>query len=152
LNIDYLKHQISLLSIKAPFAGIVEVSLPDEWRGKSIKIGEKIMTLSNPEKTKVKIWIAERDNVGFSNGENVSIILNTMPHRTYNAHLAFIAPVVRVEENQIPSFIAEAYWEEPEKAPQLGLKGSAILYGETVSLFYYFFRKPLLTLRKFVGI
>ncbi len=151
-QMNFLKNQISLLTIKAPFTGIVEVTFPDDWRGKQVKIGEKIMTLSDPGKTKVKIWIPERDYVDFSSEKLIKIILNSIPDKTFRANLGFIAPIVKVEEGQVPSFLAEAYWNNPEEAPKLGLKGSAVLYGERVSLFYYIFRKPLLSLRIFFGL
>ena len=36
--------------------------------------------------------------------------------------------------------------------PRIGLKGSAKVYAEEVSLGYYLFRKPILFLRKTLGV
>ena len=48
--------------------------------------------------------------------------------------------------------MAEGDWVKPVTDVKLGVKGSAVLYGERVSLLYYIFRKPLMTVRDFLGI
>ncbi len=56
-----------------------------------------------------------------------------------------------MDEKGVPSFIAEASWEKDSGMPRLGLKGTAILYGENVSIFYWLFRKPWAAAREFIG-
>ncbi|NCF71464.1 MAG: hypothetical protein GWP59_07165, partial [Chlamydiales bacterium] len=51
------------------------------------------------------------------------------------------------------SFVSEADWGETKSSDiKLGLKGSAILYGEEVSLFYWLMRRPWSSFRKLVGV
>lgn len=152
VDLEYAKEQLALLIEKSPMDGLVTVDNPDDWRGKPIKVGEKIMTISSPDQTKLKIWIPERDNIIFALDIPVRVFLNTMPTRTFEAKILFISPEVKTMEGELPGFEAEAAWINTDEPPKLGLKGSAVLHGERVSLFYYFFRKPIGFIRKFIGV
>ena len=132
--------------------GVVSLDNPDDWSGKPVQVGEKIMIISDPANTKVRIWIPEKDNLVFNKEIPVKVFLNPTPEESFDASLLFISQEIKISTNQIPSFVAEAEWVDESHDIKLGLKGSAILYGERVSLFYYFIRKPIITFRAFVGI
>ncbi|MBA2369231.1 MAG: HlyD family efflux transporter periplasmic adaptor subunit [Candidatus Protochlamydia sp.] len=150
-ELKFIKRQINLLTGKSPLNGLVSMDNPDEWRGKPVRIGEKIMTISSKEETKVRIWIPEYDNINFDKKLPVSIFLNTIPTKTFQAKIIFISPEVQVAEGELPGYEAEAEWISQE-TPKLGLKGSAVLYGERVSILYYLLRKPISAIRKFMGV
>lgn len=152
VELAFVKQQLMLLTKKSPIEGLVSVDNPDDWRGKPVKTGEKIMTINDQLHTKVKIWIPEQDNISFAFDIPIEVFLNSIPSKTFYAKFLFIAPEVKVTEGELPSFEAEAEWLNIDKTPKLGLKGSAVIYGEKVSLFYYLFRKPIGVLRKFIGV
>lgn len=150
-ELKFIKEQISHLTGISPLNGLVSMDNPDEWRGRPVKVGEKIMTISNEGETKLRIWIPEHDNIVFDKDVPVHVFLNTIPTKTFEAELVFISPEVKVMEGELPSYEAEAKWLSKE-TPKLGLKGSAVLYGERVSILYYLFRKPIGAVRKFLGV
>lgn len=151
VNLDLAKYRFSQLTVKAPDNGIVLMQDPDEWRGKPTHIGEKIMTLANTDKTKVRIWIPESDNVELIKDRTIKVILNVDPEKTREAKLLFISNVSTLNEKHLPSFVAEADWLEQPKDVKPGLKGSAILYGHDVSVFYWIIRKPWGYFRSYLG-
>jgi hypothetical protein len=57
-----------------------------------------------------------------------------------------------MSESNVPSFLAEANWIDgnPEGV-KLGLKGTAILYGDKVSVIYWVLRKPWMFIRRSIG-
>lgn len=57
-----------------------------------------------------------------------------------------------MSDQQVPSFIAEAEWKTSDANERPGLEGTAILYGEKVSLFYYLIRKPWILARHLLGL
>lgn len=153
LDLDYTKIKTTLLIGKAPVPGIAEINNPDDWRGKPVKVGEKILTISDPAKTKLKIWIPENDNIDIDKGTPIKIFLNPNPEQSLYAKISYISSETVITEKRIPSFTIEAEWENPSKTQaKLGSKGTAIIYGEKVSLFYYIFRKPLATIRNLLSI
>lgn len=151
-EVDYFKEQLALAIDKSPIEGLVSIDNPLSWRGKPIKIGEKIMVISNPKETMVRIWIPDRDNVSFPANLSIDVSLNPYPEKEFTARLLHISNEAKMGEDRLPYFEAEAEWEDVKESPALGLKGFAVLSGEKVSLIYYLLRKPIAVARKLVGI
>lgn len=145
------EYRASQLSIQAPQSGVVILDNPDEWRGNPVQIGEKILAITDPNKSKVKVWIPEGDNVDLDWERPIHIYLNTDPHKQLLAKISYISNQSKISENQVPSFVAEAEWMNETNISKLGLKGSAVLFGEDISLAYYLLRKPLAHLRNITG-
>lgn len=150
-NLDLAKFRASQLVIKAPENGIVMLDNPEHWRGKPVKVGEKILTIINPHKTKVRLWIPENDKISINLDTPIKVFLNTSPTVTRYAKLDFISNASIATEKNVVSFMAEGQWISPQKDVQVGLKGTAVLYGERVSLFYWIMRKPWAKFREFTG-
>jgi len=152
VNLNLAKWQASQLTQNAPVSGIVMLDNPDAWRGKSVQVGQRIMTINDPEETKLRIWIPESDNVVLNPDTPIKVILNISPQTSHFAKLNYIANESVLNPQRAPSFVAEANWIKQPEGIKLGLKGTAILYGENVSLFYFLIRKPWSTLRNTLGI
>jgi multidrug resistance efflux pump len=152
IDLDLAKYKVSKLNVNSPEDGVAMLTDPDEWRGKPVKEGEKVMIVSNPAQTKIKIWVPENDNIPLNPNEQIKVFLNTTPTRSDKAILTYIANESTISDEHVPSFVAEANWVNPPQDVKLGVKGSAILYGEKVSLFYFVMRKPWASFRKFTGL
>ena len=151
LELELAEFRASQLNVYAPVVGVAMLDAPEEWEGKPVKMGEKILLVANPLETRVRMWIPEDDNIILNPNEPVKIILNVMPEKTLQAKMIYIASYTHVTEKAVPSFVAEADWLQDEPEAKLGLKGSAILYGEKVSLFYWIVRKPWIYIRRYAG-
>lgn len=153
IHLNLVEVQVGKLTLKAPEAGIVIMQNPEEWRGKPVRVGEKIVTLGNPDSTEVKVWIPESDNLPIDMNEPINVYLNIAPEKALQAKLRFISNESVLSDTQIPSFTAEAEWVDKDmSAPRLGLKGTAVLFGDRVTLLYYFMRKPISSFRKITGL
>jgi hypothetical protein len=153
LRLDLANYKLSQLEVGAPISGVVMLDDPNVWRGKSVRIGELIMSISNPEETKLKIWIPEDDNVELDEKKDIKVFLNVRPESSLGAQISYISDYSEVNDKGVASFTSEAHWGETKSSDiKLGLKGSAILYGEEVTLFYWLMRRPWSSLRKLVGI
>lgn len=151
LALGLAEYYASKLTVKAPQEGIVMIDNPDEWRGKPVQVGEKILMISNGQNTKLRIWLPENDNIILDPKKDIKIFLNIEPDVSYRASLIYVAPESIVTEKHLASFVAEAEWIDKPKDVKLGLKGTAILYGENVSVFYFIIRKPWASVRNFLG-
>lgn len=149
---DLANIQAQKLDVLAEAPGIVMIEDPEEWSGKPVRIGEKVLTLSDPKKTKLKIWVPEGDNVAIDEEKPLMISLHVAPEKEYKAKLDYIGFESKIGEGEVPAYQAEANWETPPEDVKLGLKGTAILYGENVSLFYFLVRKPWSTFRRVTGL
>jgi len=151
VQLDLARYYASRLTMTSPADGVVTLDNPEEWRGKPVKIGEKVMMIGDPNKTKIRIWLPEDDNIALRQDKPITIFLNVDPEKKREAFLEYIANESTVNEKNITSFIAEANWVGTPRDVKLGLKGTAVLYGPQVSLFYYIMRKPWATLRHATG-
>lgn len=152
LVLDYAKYKAGRLQIKAPHGGIVMINNPEEWQGKPVKIGEKIMTIGDPDDTRIHMWIPESDNITIDYSKPVKVLLSIYPTTSFRAKIIYIASESSLSDKQVVSFESEADWIDIPPEVKIGLRGTAILYGENVSLFYYIFRKPWNTIRTVIGI
>ena len=140
------------LRVVAPEKGLVMIDNPDEWRGKPVRVGEKIIAITDPKRSKIRIWLAENDNIQLNMETPITVFLNIDPGKNRKAKITYIASESLISDKHIPSFVAEAEWIDPQNDIKLGLKGTAILYGEKVPLFYFILRKPWATIRNFFGV
>lgn len=151
LVLQQAKERFEQLHVEAPVNGVIILDDPEVWRGQPISTGERILMISDPGKTKIRFWIPESDNVDIIREKGIKVFLNIDPASTYWANVVYIGNYARISEAGFNSFIAEGEWVEPPENMKLGLKGTAVLYGENVSLGYFLVRRPWKALRQFIG-
>lgn len=146
-TLAFAQEQLGFLANYSPLEGTVSMDSPDEWRGRPVQMGEKVMTISDPYQSKLKIWIPITDAMEFDPDVPLKVFFNPLPEKTFEAKLSYITPEVKISDQLVPSLQGEAEWLQ-EEHPKLGLKGYAFIYGEKVSLFYYLLRKPIHFIQK----
>lgn len=151
VRLELAEYQVKKLEVPSPLNGVVMLDDPEQWRGKPVRIGEKVLMVSSPKLTKVRMWIPESDNVILDRSKPLKIFLNVSPEHSIRAKLIYIADYAEVSEKGVPSFVSEAEWINPSTDVKMGLKGTAILYGQDVSLFYWIVRRPWAAFRNLVG-
>lgn len=148
IQLHLAQERVDMLEVKSPAEGVAIFDNPEEWRGKKVSTGEKILIVSNPGKTKIRLWVPESDNVVIQKNKIIKVYLNIDPLKSYDAKLNYVADYSMMTTKGINSFSAEAAWVNPPSEARLGLEGNAILYGDDVSVFYWLFRKPILKIRE----
>ncbi len=145
IRLALAEYRASKLHLKAEVAGTVVVDSPDNWRGRPVEVGEKVMLLVDPKKMYLRIWLPEADNVDFDHEGDVKVILNAFPDASLAASLTYVANSVVPSPQGVSSIPAEAHFngdaQGKDDRMRIGLKGSAVLYGENVSLIYWLLRK-----------
>ena len=145
------RYRVERLRVVSPVAGIVQLSNPGTWRGKPVRVGERILTIIDPSKTRLAIWLPEEDNVPELSEHEVNVFLHSAPSQAYTARISFLANATSSSPDGVPSFLAEAEWKGAPPELHLGLEGTSILYGEKVSIAYWIFRKPMARIRATLG-
>jgi hypothetical protein len=140
------------LEVRASTDGICMVHNPEYWRGRPVQIGERVVMLFQPGKSKLKIFLPENDNIRFDRQKPIKLILNADPSSKYEAVLNYVAIQTSDNPQGGASFIAEAELTVPEAQIKVGSKGSAIVYGEKVRMGYWLLRKPLASIRHILGL
>ncbi len=139
-------------TIHAPASGSVTRLDPTAWPGRTVEVGERLLTLVEPGRSKLRFWIPERDNIPFDQTRPVRVVLVFDPRTARRARIRFVATQSRISPAGFPAFAAEADWIDAAADLKFGLKGTAVVYGrERVCLGYWLLRKPWASLRVWLG-
>ena len=151
-ELAYARELLSQVEVKTGQDGLLVYSEASDWVGKPVIVGERIMEVVDPERVQFRINLPVDDAIILSEGSEVDVFLHANPLTSIQATIsttsynAYLTP-----ENILAYRIEAAFTEVPDK-PRIGLQGSARVYGERVTLFFYVFRRPISALRQFFGI
>lgn len=137
--------------IKAPHAGVAIFSDVNDWIGKPVVTGEKIIILADPNEVELEVQLPISDAIKLKPGSEVLLFLNIEPLTVIKATLTFISYQAAITADDQLAYRLKARFKRTDEFPRIGLKGTAKVYGEQVPLGYYLFRKPLATLRQWMG-
>ncbi|MBT8339022.1 MAG: HlyD family efflux transporter periplasmic adaptor subunit [Desulfatitalea sp.] len=152
IRLALAQSNVNHLKIQAKRNGVCMVDHPEQWQGRPVRIGERVVMIFHTDQSKVKIFLPEKDNIEFDKDKPVSIILNAAPANRYRANLNYIAPQASKGPKGDLYFQAEAQWLQHGTRIKVGSKGTAVIYGDKVSLIYWILRKPVAYARQFAGI
>lgn len=151
-DVAYLTELLARLKPVATAPGIALFADADEWRGRPVQTGERIMTLANPEKAALVIYVAPDDAISLDIGAEVRAYLNVSPLDSYTARVTQASYEAGTSPEGTPAYVIKAAFEPSEAMPRLGLKGTAKVYGGWTVLGYYVMRKPLRAIRRALGV
>lgn len=146
------EYRASKLEIRAGSEGIAVIDNPEEWSGRPVVIGERILTLVVPSEVELRIWLPVDDNIAFDREKPVKVVLNVNPDSSKKAILEHIGQHVTAGPTKIPVVMARAEFTSIDQDIKSGMQGTAVLYGERVRLIYWLLRKPLFAIRKITGV
>jgi multidrug resistance efflux pump len=146
------QHHVDQLEIRAPVSGTVMLTDPHEWRGRPVQVGERLMMVVDPQQTRLRIWLPEKDNLRFNEQRPLHVILDADPRTSHPATLRFLANHSQTTSTGQVCFRAEAEWATSAPNVKTGLQGTAVRYGDTVPLGYWLLRRPLAAVRRWSGV
>ena len=145
--------QLARVDVAAPYDGVAVFADPDQWQGRPVATGERIMLLANPDKPGVLIHLAVADAIALDEGAPVKLFLTVKPLSPLSGQVTETSYQALLSPEGVASYRLRAELGETDRAQaRLGLRGTAKLYGDRVVLGYYLFRRPLATLREWSGL
>ncbi|MCP4700583.1 MAG: HlyD family efflux transporter periplasmic adaptor subunit [Gammaproteobacteria bacterium] len=152
-ELSYVEALLERLQVRAERDGIAVFTDVNDWQGKPVKTGEKVMTLADPERTEVQLWVPVADAINLSAGATVRFFLNTDPTRPLAAQTYQAAYEAAPAPDGALAFRVKAkFAASTDPTPRIGLKGTGKIYGKEVKLYYYLFRRPWAAIRQWLGV
>ncbi len=150
---DYAKDLLALTEVRAPKDGLIIFADKDEFTGKPVSTGERIMRLADPAKVELTIDLSVDDSIVLQDKSRVRLFMDSAPLNPVEANVISASYHARPDKDGVLSYRVVARFEnEGEVAiPRIGLRGTAQIHGEQVPLAYYVFRKPLSVVRQWIG-
>ncbi len=151
-DVKYLSEVLGRLTIVAPQGGIAIFSDAEEWRGKPVQPGERIMVIADPSLVAVTIYLSPDDAVELAPGAEVSVFLNNAPLTSLPARIVRTSYEATPTAEGTLAYHVQAELLPGHNFPRIGMRGTAKVYSERVSLAYYIFRKPVAYVRRSLGL
>jgi multidrug resistance efflux pump len=149
---QYLSELLGRLKVTAPQGGIAVFTDAEDWRGRPVQPGERIMTVADPSLVGVTVYLPPEDAVQLELGSEVTVYLNIDPLSPIKAKIVQTSYEVTTLPDNTLAYIVKAELQPGYGLPRIGNRGTAKVYGEPVTLGYYLFRKPIVFLRSSLGI
>lgn len=150
-TIHYMRELLGKMDVRAPADGIVLFSDPSDWEGKPVATGERVMILADEKSAGITIWLPAADAVALEPGRRVRFFLHSDPMHPADGTIVRTSYQPVLSPDNIASYRITADFAAGTPLPRLGLKGTAKIYGDRVSLAYYLFRRPIAAVRQFMG-
>lgn len=147
----FLTEQRKRAQVLAPRAGMVLFDAPSEWVGKPVQTGERVMRIAQPDAVEVEAWLPIGDAIALQAGAPVQLYLASDPLHAVQAQVRYVAYEAVARPDGQYAYRVRAQLLQPG-TQRIGLKGTAKIQGEEVSLAYWIVRKPWASIRQWVAL
>ncbi|WP_087691662.1 efflux RND transporter periplasmic adaptor subunit [Pandoraea sp. PE-S2R-1] len=144
--------QLKRTRVFAPESGVVVYSDPNDWIGKPVVTGERILQLADPAKPAILIHLAVADAIALDPGDDVTLYLTAWPLSPLQGKIVETSYEAKPTDDGIVAYRLLASIDGTQDHARLGLHGTAKLHGQRVALAYYLLRRPLASLRAWAGL
>lgn len=148
---SFLDEQLERTRVVSPVDGIALFDDPTEWIGKPVQAGERVMRIATPGDVEVEAWLAIADAIPLAEGAKITLYLAADPLTSIPARLRYMSHDAVARPNGTYAYRVRARLEAGTEL-RVGLKGTAKLYGSRVPIAYWILRRPLATVRQYLGI
>lgn len=149
---DFLLRQLERMQLTSPRDGVAVFDDASEWIGRSVAVGERIMMVADPNDVELEIQLPAADAIALETGADVRLFLNVTPNAAQDAQLTQIGYRAALTPDNVMAYRLRARFIQDDAQRRVGLKGTAKLYGKRTLLVAYLLRKPLATLRVWLGV
>jgi hypothetical protein len=151
-EVDQARLRLKKTRIIAPAQGIAILGDPNEWKGKPVRVGERIMLLADQDSVELKIMLPVKDSIALQPDALVKVYFDNDPLNAGQGHVVQAGYDPQPTPDEQLAYRLVARLDETSKtSPRIGLRGTAKVYGERVRLFFYLFRRPITALRQQLG-
>ena len=150
-DVDFLRDRLTLVDVRATRQGIAVFSDTNDWIGRPVKVGERILLLADPQQVELEIHLPVADAINLEVGAEVAMFLNIHPGAPLPAVLHYASYEAEVTAEGILAYRVKAHFVDLKNIPRIGLAGFARIYHQRISLFKLISRRPLAALRRWLG-
>jgi len=151
VELDYTAEQLGRVQVKAERAGVAVFNDVNDWQGKAVILGEKILLLADPNKVELSIDLPASDVIAMEPGDSVKLYPNASPVSSYSAKVTTVAYHAEATSAGVLAYRIKAELDKDQSIPRIGMMGTAKISGNRVPFIYYLLRKPLSAARQWLG-
>lgn len=138
--------------VRAPIDGVVMFNRKEDWIGRPVSTGERILEIANPKDVEASIEVGLHDSIVLNNPKAVTLFLDSNPLNPVTAIFKSAGYQSQFARNEQLAFPVRATIEADGRQLRIGQRGTAQIRAQKVSLAFFLFRRPLAGLRQKVGL
>jgi HlyD family secretion protein/Biotin-lipoyl like len=155
-ELAFVDEQLKRSVIYASRAGIAVFGDPNDWRGRPITAGERVLLIADPSDLGVLIHVPVADAIAIAPGAKLRLFLSIAPLKPLDAEVIETGYQAMLSPDNVASYRIRARLESSKEVQaelqRIGLKGTAKLLGPKVTLGYLISRRPIAALREWTGL
>jgi multidrug resistance efflux pump len=151
-EVAFLSELLAKSKLLAPQGGVAIFSSPEDWRGRPVQVGERVMVIADPSLIDVTIYLPPDDAVELEAGAPVNLLLHVDPLSPLEARIERSSYEATLAPDGTLAYVVRAQLTPGQVLPRIGMRGTAKIYAGRVTLGYYLLRKPLAFLRRSLGV
>lgn len=144
--------QLQRVTVKADRRGLAIFADKNDWVGRPVQVGERIMQLASAEDAGIEIWLPVADAINLDIGAPIRVFLHTQPLSPLDALLSQTSYQASQSPEGVSSYTLLGHFNTDSELPRLGLRGTARVSSDWTLLGYYLFRRPIAALRELTGL
>ena len=149
---NFAREQLDQTLVKAPRAGLLLYSDKSDWIGNPVVVGERIMEVADPAQVELRVNLPVSDAIVLREGASVTVFLDAHPLEPLAATVTRASYHAEVLPGNLLAYRITATFTNPTQTPRIGWQGTAKVYGESSSVLFLLFRRPISAARQFVGL
>jgi hypothetical protein len=146
-EVDYVRSLLDRCEVTANKAGVTVFDDPNDWLGKPVTQGEKILAIADPQSVELEIRLPMDDLIELEAGNEVLFFSNVSPNNPLPASLSYFSYRASPTAAQVMAYRLKAQFTDTSVLPRLGYRGIAKLYGTRQAFILWLLRKPIRTAR-----
>lgn len=147
----YARDMLARATVRAPAAGIAVYTDRRAWEGRAVEIGQPIMEIADPARVRYRIDLPAREQMRLEPSSSVSVWLDSQPLWSESAVLEDASYQARPLPDGTLAFALDAR-PVGGTPPRIGSRGTARVRGPWAPLAYAALKRPIASLRQWVGI
>jgi HlyD family secretion protein len=152
-KLEFARELLNKIIVKAKKSGLLIYSDKSDWIGKPVQVGERVMEIADTKKILLKINLSIDDAIVLKEGTKVDVFLDADPLNPVEATVSSTSYMAEKYNQDTLSYRVYADFNDIEQSNlRIGSQGTAKIYGDRVSLFFYLFRRPISYVRQLLGV
>jgi hypothetical protein len=149
---SYAEALLARVDVRAERDGMLLYATPADLIGKPLQVGEKVMEIADPRQVFYRIDVGVHDSIALDTGNAVRLFFDADPLHPRRAGVAELSFHASPQADGQLSYHVLATTTDDGEVPRIGLRGTAQISGEIVSLGFYLFRRPIAAIRQALGV
>jgi multidrug efflux pump subunit AcrA (membrane-fusion protein) len=150
-EVAYVQSLLERIHVTAAQSGVTIFDDVNDWIGRPVAVGERIMLLADSALVELEIRLPVADAASVVEDATVDFFLNIAPDEPVPATVTFASYRAAATPDGQLAYRLKARLDAGNPDLRIGLKGTAKIYGGVGPFLVWALRRPLATIRQWVG-